>query len=162
MNRGRKGKKQSSSPSLRSTKSKVRWAPCRQHTFVLLSETHSATLLSIFMYNNSFLDPFFTLTKLLPPSSAVSSPLCGTTGKSREGLDNFNSLSERQAGKCKSLLLRWENPLCYIKERLRGVQWTGKYNTPWICFTFSSFVKKCCLQEKWMRIWNPVIEDTIV
>lgn len=47
---------------------------------------------------------------LLSPSSCLlplrSSPLCGTTGKGREGLEKFNSLSERQAGKCKSLLLR--------------------------------------------------------
>lgn len=46
--------------------------------------------------------PLFNLIKLVPPSS----PFCGTTGKGREGLDNFNSISERQAGKCKSLLLR--------------------------------------------------------
>lgn len=50
--------------------------------------------------------PLLSLTKLLPPSSPVSSFLCSTTGKSREGLGNLNSLSEQQAGKCKSLLLR--------------------------------------------------------
>lgn len=99
------------------------------------------------MYSSSFLDPLFTLTKLLPPSSSlVSSPLFGTTGKGREALDNFNSLRERQAGKCKILLLRWEKPtLSYIKERLRGVQWTRKCNTPWICFT--------CILLGWKKLF---------
>lgn len=58
---------------------------------------------------------FFFYSPQAPASLPLrSSPLCGTTGKGREGLEKFNGLSERQAGKCKSLLLRWENPLSVI------------------------------------------------
>ncbi|CAB1444526.1 unnamed protein product [Pleuronectes platessa] len=55
---------------------------------------------------HSILDPLFLFVPflcscLLP----LRSPVCGTTGKGREGLDDSNSPGETRAGKCKSLLL---------------------------------------------------------
>lgn len=52
-----------------------------------------------------------------------------------------------EAGKCKSLLLRWENPLCYIKDTLRGVKETGTCNTPQFNLTFMKII---LAEQNWL------------